>query len=92
MIYFIQTLWTKIIRMCQMTIENEVSVKIEQLKEEEWINFKTIVGNSAWENAIKEVIKLNTEKKAKYRAVCENRDLTYIYCSGIYIVPTIRNW
>ena len=72
-----------------------MDVKIEQLTEGEWVDFKTVTDatdKDAWDNAVKEVCGLNSEKEGKYRAVAVNGFLTHIYCSGFYTVPTIRGW
>jgi hypothetical protein len=73
-----------------------VVVKIQRLTEqEEWVDFKDIHGDDDkdWNDAVKEVYQLNTnENDSKYRAVFVNGFLTHIYCSGFYIVPTIRGW
>lgn len=70
-----------------------MDVKIEQLTEEkEWADFKTVTGDDAWNNAVKEVASLNSENEGQYRAVAVNGFLTHIYCSGFYTVPTIRGW
>jgi hypothetical protein len=68
-------------------------VKIQRLIEEEWIDFKVIKGKgkkAAWDSAVTEVISLNSEEEGKYRAIYVDGPLTYIYCSGFYIVPTVR--
>jgi hypothetical protein len=68
-----------------------MKVEIQKLTEqEEWIDFKTIEGDNVWDIAVKEVFELNSLKEGKYRALFVEGFLTHIYCSGFYMVPTIR--
>lgn len=70
-------------------------VRIDVLNEkDEWTHWKAFPGKEPqkeFDAAVKEVLDLNKAAgKSKYRAIIDEGGLTTIYCSGFYVVPTVR--